>query len=54
MAHVAMADGGRLAPTRRAVRPRHDISPVIVYVLVSVTTIFSFLDLYLLGTHVHG
>ena len=40
-------------PSRDAV-PRRDVSPTIVYTLIMATTLVSFWDLFLLGTHVHG
>jgi len=52
---VVLAYGGGLAPRLPAARAaRRDVSPTIVYSLTLATTLVSFWDLYLLGTHVHG
>lgn len=52
---MAVADGGGLPATRTTgARTRHDISPTIVCLLVTATTVLSFVDPYLLSTHVDG
>jgi len=51
---VALPHGGALSsrlPAKRAAR--RDVSPTIVYSLIMATTLVSFWDLLLLGTHVH-